>query len=143
MKSIALRFSDNFAPSEGTIKLHQYMIDKNGFVWYGKFGPPIATQVANSILKQEKPKILLIHSGGTERYWGYIEKITRETPEKENIPSYYRNKTDKINTWFKLIKIEKALNDVMSKCFVISSRSTLSNASKYSMSPYFKIEYNE
>ena len=38
MKTVALRFSDNYAPEEGMIFLHQQLIDKYGYVWYGKFG---------------------------------------------------------------------------------------------------------
>ena len=37
--------------------------------------------------------------------------------------------------------LEKAEKDVLSKCFVLSSGDCLSNASKHSMNPYFKIEY--
>lgn len=33
MKTISLRFADNYAPKEGTIKLHQNIIDK--MVMYG------------------------------------------------------------------------------------------------------------
>ena len=38
--------------------------------------------------------------------------------------------------------VEEAEKDVMMKCIVPSSGNTLSKASKYSMSPYFRIEYN-
>ena len=38
MKTIALRFADNYAPAEGTIKLHEDVINEYGYVWYGKFG---------------------------------------------------------------------------------------------------------
>lgn len=31
--TVALRFADTFAPSEGTIQAHQNMIDKQGFVF--------------------------------------------------------------------------------------------------------------
>ena len=96
----------------------------------------------NSILTEDNPKILLIHSGKTDRYWAYVEEILFECPEDiENIPSYYKDNRIKFKTWFKVTRFEKASNDVLSKCIVASSKQPLSLASKHSLSPYFKIEY--
>ena len=36
MKTIALRFAENFAPDCWTIAAHQEVINKYGFTWYGK-----------------------------------------------------------------------------------------------------------
>ena len=33
MRTIALRFSNSFAPECGTIKAHEELISLNGFVW--------------------------------------------------------------------------------------------------------------
>lgn len=76
----ALRFADTFAPSEGTIQAHQNMIDKQGFVWYGKLGAAVSSKVANLIMENENPRILLIHSGKTGRYWAYIKKFSMIYP---------------------------------------------------------------
>ena len=38
MKTIALRYSDNYAPEEGMLYHHKQIIEKYGYVWYGKFG---------------------------------------------------------------------------------------------------------
>lgn len=142
MKTIALRYSENFAPDEGTISAHQEIIESNGYVWYGKLGTKISTEAKNSILTEDNPKILLIHSGKKDRYWAYVKEILFECPEDiENIPSYYRDDRIKFKTWFKVTHFEKASNDVLSKCIVASSKQPLSLVSKHSMSPYFKIEY--
>lgn len=141
MKTIALRFSDNYAPKEGMIYLHQQLIDKYGFVWYGKFGNKVAKDFIKKLLDTGEPKILLIKSGGIERYWMHFIAQQDEKPEADKIPEYYRNNCDDIKCWFKVIKFEKAEKDVLSKCFVLSSGDCLSNASKHSMNPYFKIEY--
>lgn len=143
MKTIALRFSDNFAPQKGTIYYHQEMIDKFGYVWYGKFGNTVSKKVCNEILNSKNPKFLLIKSGGIERYWAYVKEIQNNNIDKEKIPEYYRNNTNNIKTWFKIIKIERADNDIMSKCFISSTGQVLSLASKYSMTPYFIINYKE
>ena len=65
--TVALRFADTFAPSEGTIQAHQNMIDKQGFGWYGKLGAAVSSKVANLIMENENPRILLIHSGKAGR----------------------------------------------------------------------------
>lgn len=142
MKTIALRFSDNYAPTEGMIYHHQKIIDEYGFCWYGKFGSSISRKIIEEQLKLENPKILLIKSGSSERYWiHFSEYKDKEVPEAKYIPLYYRNQINKIKSWIKVTKFEKADKNVMSKCFVISTGDCLSNASKHCMNPYFKIEY--
>lgn len=68
MKTIALRFAENFAPEGGTIKAHQELIDKYGYVWHGKLGTKAADSKQKEIMKASEPRILLIHSGKFDRY---------------------------------------------------------------------------
>lgn len=139
MKTIALKFSNRFAPDCGTIEAHNEMIRKNGFVWYGKLGNKNAASVFGEILENDEPRILLIHSGATNRYWAYVDEIQHDIPERDDIPAYYRDEAEKFKTWFRVIKFEDAPRDIMSKCTVTSSGQELGIASKHSMSPYFKI----
>ena len=139
MLTIALRFSDNFAPDAGTIAEHNKCILEKGFVWYGKLGSTVSEKVRTSILENENPRILLIHSGRQFRYWAFIDQIQRETPPINEIPEYYRDQAEKFSTWFRVIKIEEAEKNVMSTCCVASSGMVLSFASRRSMSPYFII----
>lgn len=137
--TVALRFADTFAPSEGTIQAHQSLIDEKGYVWYGKLGAAVSSKVASEILTNEVPRILLIHSGKTGRYWAYIEKIQYEVPTKQDIPSYYRDNAGVFKTWFKVTRIEEASKGILGACTVASSGRPLSEVSKSSMSPYFII----
>lgn len=139
MKTIALRFSNKFAPECGTIEAYYELIQKNGYVWYGKLGNKSAASVIPEILGNEEPRILLKHSGATYRYWAYIDKIQHEIPELEDIPEYYRDEADKFKTWFRVIRFADAPRDIMSKCIVASFGQELGIASEHSMSPYFKI----
>ena len=52
LKTIALRFSDNYAPKEGMIFLHQELINNLGYVWYGKFGNKISKEIIEEQLKK-------------------------------------------------------------------------------------------
>lgn len=139
MNTIALRFAENFAPIEGTIGAHQKLIDKNGFVWYEKLESAISDSVAKAIMLNIEPKILLIQSGKFKRYWAFISEITRDIPDPEYIPLYYRNEASKFRSWFKVIRLEEANSNIMSRCIVTSSNNSLTQVSKYSLSPYFKI----
>ena len=141
MRTIALRFAENFAPDCGTIVAHQEVIDKRGFVWYGKLGSPVSAKVAGEILSEDDPCILLIHSGGVERWWAHIEAIKRETPELLGVPCYYRDRAEGFSCWFRVVGFERADAKVMSNCFVASSGKVLTEASRQSMSPYFIIDY--
>lgn len=140
MRTIALRFGENIAPPEGTIVVHQNMIDKNGYVWYGKFGSPVSGKVSSKILENDNPRILLIQSGKNKRYWAYVENIQWERPTEGSYPSYYEQAMDRFKTWFKLVRIEEAPSDIMSRCHVASSGALLAHASRSSMSPYFIID---
>jgi hypothetical protein len=141
MKTIALRFSDNFAPLEGTIFHHNSIINLYGFVWYGKLGVGLSSKAIEIVLNNEKPRILVINSGKFDRYWFYVVEITKTKPDQRYIPEYYRD-NENFKTWFKVVKIEKAPKDILSKCNVYSSGAPLSIVSKTSMSPYFHIELN-
>lgn len=141
MNTIALRFSDNYAPKEGTINLHNEVIKRKGFVWYGKFGSGISNSIKEELLNLEEPKILLISSGTNKRFWAFIEDIKSEIDDYCNVPEYYRNDANKIKCWFKIIRFEKADNNIMSSCFLRSTHRPLTESSRHCMNPYFKIEY--
>ena len=140
MRTIALRFSDGFAPPDGTISQHKKIIDQIGHAWYGKLGAPISKDVKNKILNTERPRILLIHSGSVDRYWAYIKDVVWEKPAQNEYPNYYADKADKMNTWFCLSEITRAPKDILARCRVASSGTVLSEASRSSMSPYFVID---
>ena len=143
MNTIALRFGEHFAPECGTIAAHQEIIDKYGYVWYGKMGTVVGKSVAEDIMNNEQPFIVLIQSGKTGRYFAYVEEIKFETPELDKIPEYYRNNNDNFKTWFKVTSIVDAPKNVLSQCFVRSSGRPVGEVSRHSMSPYFIIEYRE
>ena len=143
MKTIALRFSENFAPDSGTINAHQHLIGLLGYVWYGKLGAPVSAKVIEEIMQNDDPKILLIKSGKQDRYWAHIVEISRTLPPLSEIPEYYRDISEKFMCWFKVLSFENASREIMSKCFVASSNRSLSEVSRYSMSPYFIITHEE
>ena len=140
MKTVALRFADNFAPECGTITAHEQVIEEFGHVWYGKLGNKVSDKMLKTIMDAEEPKILLIRSGKSERYWAYVCQVQHEQPNINEIPNYYRDIAGLFKTWFCVTRFEKAPKNVMSECVVASSGALLGHVSKHSMSPYFIIE---
>ena len=143
MKTISLRYTDKFAPNNGTIAEHNNIIKKYGFVWYGKMGAAVSEKITAMLLDSPDPKFLLIHSGNIERYWVHFDSISRDIPPLEYFPAYYHNKASNFHTWFRVKSFETAERNVISKCVVASSRAPLAEASKHSMSPYFIIDFKE
>ena len=143
LTTIALRFGENFAPAEGTIEAHSQIIQKKGFVWFGKIGKPISNKVIDSLKTDNCEKILLISSGKQDRYWAHIEDITRSLEDYSAVPEYYRDKVTHVGVWFKIVKFEAAPKDIMSKCFIKSSGVSLGLTSRSSMNPFFIIKCDE
>lgn len=141
MRTIALRFGETFSPEYGTIAAHQSIIDAIGYVWYGKLGSAVSAKTIEEMKQNEAPMFLLINSGKADRYWVHFKEVSKEKPSTDEYPSYYGDNAEKMKTWFKVIEFERAPKDVMSHCFVASSGNSLSEASRYSMSPYFIIDY--
>lgn len=83
VKTIALRFLYKFAPACGTIEAHNELIRDKGYVWYGKLGNKISAGVFGDIIGNDAPRTLLIHSGATNRYWAYVDKIQHDIPDKD------------------------------------------------------------
>ena len=108
MKTIALRYAENFAPEIGTIAAHETIIAKCGYVWYGKLGTGVSDKNIKMILSSEKqPMILLVHSGGIERYWALVADISKSVPPLKEIPEYYRHSVTRFKCWFKRLFINK------------------------------------
>ena len=143
MKIVALRFSETFAPECGTIAAHQKVINEYGYVWYGKLGLPLSEKYVEEMRKEDDLRILLIQSSKQNRYWAKVACMQKETPPLETIPEYYRANAKDFHYWFKILSFQKAENNVQARCIVLSSNEPLSNVSRGSINPYFKIEYKE
>lgn len=143
MKTIAIRYSDKIAPQNGTLFEHAQLIHQNGFVWFGKMGTPVSDKTCKSVMAARKPHILLINNGKKLYHWAIIDKIQKDTPPLDYVPSYYRNKAEVIGTWFKILKFEKAETDILTKCTMSAYGATLLTVfSRKSMNSYFVINYD-
>lgn len=141
MRTIALRFSDNFAPKSGTISEHKKILSKRGYVWYGKLGNKISPKIFDIILANGPVRVLFIKASSPERYWVTVDKVSYEAQTVH--PDYYGQEVNLMNTWLRITKIETADPNILEKCIIPSTGSKLSDIYKRSMGSYFNIEVHE
>ena len=141
MKTIVLRFSDSFAPKDGTLAEHQKMIKEHGFVWWGKRGPRISQKVVKDIIADGKGKVILVRGGTKEKYWATIEEISDGCPQKSMVPEYYRGDVAFYGSFLKIVSIERAEENVLENCFVCTTGAKMSDIINKAMASYFIVDY--
>ena len=141
MRTIALRFSDTFAPKTGTIREHNKIIGECGYVWYGKIGSKISPKIFDEILSNGPVKILMIKASSPDRYWATLEDVSYK--EQKPHPKYYGIEASYMKTWLKITKIDEAPENILERCFIPSTGNRLSDIYKRSMGAHFNIEVKE
>ena len=140
METAVFRFTDNYAPTPGTIELHKRVIEEKGFVWYGVFGIALSDKNIDLIMNNKQKRVLLVKSKTMDCYWCSIEEIVKETPDANYIPEYYRNDTGRAKTWLKITNIDETNNEILKKCIVKSTKKELINSINKGMSSYFIVD---
>lgn len=140
MNTIVLRFSDSFAPKDGTLAEHEKLIQEYGYVWWGKRGPRISQKVAKNIICDGVGKVLLVRGGTKEKYWATVTEISDGCPQKSRIPEYYRGDVAFYGSFLKITKIERAQDDVLEHLFVSTTGAKMSDIINKAMASYFIVE---
>lgn len=143
MKTLALKYSESKAPDCGTVQAHNELIDKFGYVWFGKFGTNTNRNIIREILESGDPKILLVSGKQKKIHWAYINEVTTELSELEAVPDYYRRDVDRVKTWFKVIRFEEVSQEILSQFIVSSSKKKLISSLERGMSSSYLIESTE
>lgn len=107
MKSLTLRLGKKFALESETIQAHLDLLDKFGYVWYGKFGNLLIKPKTNAFLKENN-----------HRYGAFISVIKDGCLELDKVSFYYKDKTEEVKIWLKFLKINPTSLDVMKYCKV-------------------------
>ena len=111
---IIFRYSDKVRNID-TIKEHKEILDKYGFVWWGKFGTGISINSINKMMDQinnNQPTYLYLSKGCKILYFSQIVEVLgfggyKKTRPKDTsaVPLYYRDEF--CSSWFKLKNIKK------------------------------------
>lgn len=116
---ILIRYGEQLAPQEGTIKAHQDVIKQKGYVWLGKFGKKVGDNMFQIVKKQidsREPAYLFLvkYVGGHYIvHAGFLTDVSFKPSEPEFVPSYYSKKLHLASSWFKINKIVRLDAEVL------------------------------
>ncbi len=140
MKTIVLRYSDSFAPNNGSLFEHEKILNENGYVWWGKKGPRISPKVISDLFSDGQSKILLIRGGSSEKYWAIVEEIVDECPQPSYVPEYYRKELVFYGSFLKIIQFVKADDDILDHCYVYTTGKCMADIINKAMASYYIVE---
>lgn len=136
---LVLRFS--LSIKKDIIELHQQMLDKNGYVWYGKLGTVTSPKIVAETFVAKKPALLLYSKG--KAYLCGVSEITGNKPQG-GYPRYYDDEYIFPGCYYKLTSIDEVDEEILDKLIVRSSKRFLSDTlSRQCTSSCFFVSYEE
>lgn len=136
---LVLRFSLTY--KKNIIELHKELIEKQGFVWYGKLGAVTSPQIVAETFVAKKPALLLYTKG--KAYLCGVEEITGNKPQK-GYPQYYDDEYICPGCFYKLTSIDEIDESILNDLIVRSSKRILSDTlSRQCTSSCFFVSYKE
>ncbi|MHC9388265.1 hypothetical protein ACYZFP_04920 [Clostridioides difficile] len=135
---ICIRYAD--LKSINCVLEHKNVIDKEGYVWFGKIGSKPRREILNNLLREKNNYVLL--KSKQECYICIFEQYKEKMPEDKNFPKYYnelvKGEFENFTIWFKLRSMIKVKDkQILNNIFVKSSRNSLINACNNSMASHF------
>lgn len=136
---LVLRYS--LLPKNNIIELHRELLEKNGFVWYGKLGAITSPMIVSELFTEKKPALMLYAKGNA--YLCSLEQITNTKP-RMGYPNYYDEEYIFPSCYYKLTTIDRVDVSILDKLYVRSSKRQLSSTlSKQCTSSCFFVSYEE
>lgn len=136
---LVLRYS--LSLKKDIIELHKELIEKNGYVWYGKLGSVTSPKIIAETFVAKKPALLLYTRGNA--YLCGIEQITEKKPI-DGYPQYYDDELLCPSCYYKLTSIDRVDESILDHLYVRSSKRLLSNTlSRQCTSSCFFVSYEE
>jgi hypothetical protein len=146
---LVVRFSDNLFGVGDVVAKHNAIVEKRGYVWFGKIGTTISNSRMNDLNSQIKngmPTYLYLVKGNRKKsafYRAHLLLITRELPRGESkaIPPYYSTKAlrQHMNAWMQVSQIVPADPSSMKNLQAISSVFPIQETLVRSSSGYFLV----
>lgn len=136
---LLLRYSSSL--KESIIEEHRSLIDKQGYVWYGKLSGITSDRIISAVLSAEYPGIILYQKG--KAYLCELSDFTINKPD-EGYPKYYDEEYIFPTCYFKLKSMDEISLDVFDDLYVRSSKRSLTEVfSKQCMSSSLFVAYKE
>lgn len=130
---LMIRFSDHLG--KNTIDEHQIIVDKMGYVWFGKIGKTISQSFIESSNKSGEPIFAFFVKTTKKKvtvYRSTIKAITkddlRNTPEIKHVPDYVATLPVDFGFWLKIDSFKEMPNSIIADLIVCRSRSRLAES---------------
>ncbi len=136
---LVLRYSLSY--KKNIIDLHKELIEKQGFVWYGKLGNETSQKIIAEIFAAKNPALLLFKKD--KAFLCGVEEITGNKPQS-GYPKYYDDEYICPGCYYKLTSIDEVEVDIINELIVRSSKRLLSDTlSRQCTSSCFFVSYKE
>jgi len=128
---LLIRFSDRLLENRETIEEHQKVIEREGAVWFGKMGQPVAQHAIDKLNKQVEDNIstfIYLVKGNRRKPNAYVSNLVLASKtileaEMGLIPPYYKELEiiQFIKFWAKVTNLQKIDLKDLTKMRVASS----------------------
>ena len=136
---LLLRYSTDLKSS--VIEEHSCIIEKYGYVWYGKLSGITSDSILSAVMSADTPGIILYKKG--KAFLCELADFTTSKP-KEGYPKYYDDEYIFPCCYFKLKSIDEISMDLFEDIYVRSSKRSLKEVfSKQCMSSSLFVSYKE
>ncbi len=148
LHGLMIRFSDNYVENSksNTIIEHNKMIEKNGFVYLGKFGRRIGAKSIKLFNDSTLDRYLILASRSNGKYKLFIarvDSVKEDWVNKNHVPSYYRKESG-FNNWFCIRnEILEMGEEEVNQWVVKSSKFSLKRVLSTSMAGFFIVSKGE
>lgn len=141
--ALALRYSEHYAPPEGTIDAHKDVLRATGYVWFGKVGRPVGPlslgHVADQLAAEKTIDLVLVsprHGKDCTFHLCSSDMVVTAPPANDDpgIPSYYAGLPSRPRTWFRVQLMGAADSALVERLTIASTGSKLSKTLRRSMS---------
>jgi hypothetical protein len=135
--------------TSGTVALHKEVLERQGSVWFAKFGKTVSTSTVSALNDQIKNAIptflYLVGKHGTLWFKCRLANVRQSAPEDASlIPAYYeKNYAAKhARLWFLATSLESVPADESSQLIVVSSARKATEVMPKSMASLFLVTPN-
>lgn len=98
---LVLKYSLEYEPQ--CIALHQEIIEKNGYCWFGKVGKSPSASIIERVMSEKKAALVLYRKG--QIHLCTIDDVSYSLQTKA-VPEYYLKQRISPSVYFKLCSIE-------------------------------------
>lgn len=133
---LLMKYSDVF--EKNVVNIHQEILNRTGYVWYGKVGATPSLKTLNLISKKGE-YFCILHSSKTGSYLCSFTEFSDIIPQNgypEYYEKYFSNKGF-FKVFFKLNRMVRLPENFHTNFYLASSGENIMNALNYSMGSMF------